>query len=275
MPVSDAREMLMRATRDGYAVGAFNVTSILQLEAVLEAAVEKRSPVMIQTSVSPAKFLDPAVWVAVYRTLAARAPVPVALHLDHCTDPAFCLQCARSGFTSIMIDASQESFESNVARTREIVDACHALGGISVEGELGTVSGVEDQLKVVENEALLCDPVQAVSYVDRTGVDAFAPAIGTAHGVYATKDPKIDIARFEAIAGRLNSPSPRVPLVVHGGTGLPDATVKRLIASGGRGVRQPGLVVAGQVLKPFLVDAEIVIRDVEAVAFRRGGLVEQ
>lgn len=233
MPITDAREMLLRATRDRYAVGAFNVTSALQMHAALEAAIGRRAPLIIQTSVSPAKLFGPAVLVATFRAMAQAAPVPVALHLDHSTDAAFCETCARAGYTSIMVDGSKEDFEGNVRITRAVADACHALGGVSVEGELGTVSGVEDQLRVVENEALLCDPDRAVEFVERTVVDLFAPAIGTAHGVYATADPRIDYARLEAIAERVNRPRARVPLVVHGGTGLPEATVRRLVAAGG------------------------------------------
>jgi tagatose 1,6-diphosphate aldolase GatY/KbaY len=233
MSIDSSREMLLRATRDGYAVGAFNVTNVLQLHAVLEACVERRSPLIIQTSVSPAKAMQPAVVVAAYRALASAAPVPVALHLDHCADRGFCELCAAAGYTSIMIDGSKEAFEANVAVTRAVVEQCHRTGDVSVEGELGTVSGVEDQVRVVENEALLCDPDQAVEFVERTGVDLFAPAIGTAHGIYATTDPRIDYARLEAIARRVNHPSPRVPLVVHGGTGLPETTVRKLVSAGG------------------------------------------
>lgn len=233
MPITDAKEMLLRATRDGYAVGAFNVTGALQVHAVLEAATERRAPVIVQTSVSPAKLFGPPVLVAICRAMAQATSIPVALHLDHSTDATFCEACARAGYTSVMVDGSKQDFEGNVRVTRAVADACHAMGAISVEGELGTVSGVEDQVRVVEDDALLCDPDRAVEFVERTAIDLFAPAIGTAHGVYTTADPRIDFARFEAIAALVNRPIARVPLVVHGGTGLPDATVRRLVAAGG------------------------------------------
>jgi tagatose 1,6-diphosphate aldolase GatY/KbaY len=233
MAIVDAKQMLLKATGEKYAVGAFNCTNLIQMEAVVEAAVEVNSPVILQASVAPSTFLKPQVIVAIYRTLAESAPIPICLHLDHCSDVDFCRTCADAGYTNIMIDASKQEFGENVRRTREVVDHCHALGGVSVEGELGTVSGVEDQVRVAEDEARLCDPQQALEFVDRTGIDIFAPAIGTAHGVYKTRFPKIDFERFEKIAGLINGGTARVPLVVHGGTGLQPDVVKRLVSLGG------------------------------------------
>ena len=233
MSIVTAKEMLIEATKGKYAVGAFNITSLVQLEAVVDAAVETKSPVIIQTSVKPSQFYKPAVMVAIYRSLAESAPVPVCLHLDHCTDVAYCKTCADAGYTNIMIDASKQSFEENIRQTKEIVDHCHRHGDISVEGELGTVSGVEDQIKVTEDEAQLANPEQSVEFVERTGLDLFAPAIGTAHGVYKTKEPKVHFERLEKVYQLLNGKTVRVPLVVHGGTGLPPEYVERLIAMGG------------------------------------------
>jgi len=228
-----ARDIVIEAAEGGYAVGAFNITDVVQMQAVVEAAVEKRAPVIIQTSVKPSKFLRPDVLVAVYRTLAETAPVPVCLHLDHCTDLDHCKKCADAGYTNIMIDASRHSYEENIRQTKAIVDYCHALGDITVEGELGTVGGVEDQIKVAEDEAALADPVQAIEFVERTGIDIFAPAIGTAHGVYKTKNPKIDFDRFAQIQQLVNGGGMLAPLIVHGGTGLKPEVVQRLVALGG------------------------------------------
>ena len=233
MSIVSAREMLLKATAGRYAVGAFNVTSIVQMEAVVEAAINKRSPLILQTSSSPAKFLGPKVLAAVYRTIAASAPIPICLHLDHCTDVEFCKICADAGYTNIMIDASKHPFEENLRQTKSVVDYCHAKGDITVEGELGTVGGVEDQVKVAENEAELCRPEDGVRFVEKTGVDLFAPAIGTAHGVYKTPTPKLDYDRLSKCAELLNGKGPRVPLVIHGGTGLSAEITKRLIACGG------------------------------------------
>jgi ketose-bisphosphate aldolase len=233
MPVVTAKEMLLKATEEKYAVGAFNCTNLIQMEAVVEAAVEMKAPLILQASVAPSKFLKPQVIAAIYRTLAEEAPIPICLHLDHCTDVAFCKTCTDAGYTNIMIDASKQPFETNIEQTRSICEYCHNAGTASVEGELGTVSGVEDQIVVAEDAAQLCDPEQAMDFVDRTGVDIFAPAIGTAHGVYKTKNPKLSFDRLEKIAELINGQGARVPLVIHGGTGLKPDVVKRLVDLGG------------------------------------------
>jgi tagatose 1,6-diphosphate aldolase GatY/KbaY len=146
---------------------------------------------------------------------------------------AYCKKCADAGYTNIMIDASKQPYDGNIAQTKEVVEYCHKVGNISVEGELGTVSGVEDQIKVAEDEAQLANPEQAVKFVEATGVDIFAPAIGTAHGVYKTKNPKIDFERLGKINQLLNGSGVKIPLVVHGGTGLPEDYIKKLIEMGG------------------------------------------
>ena len=233
MSIVNAKEIMVEAVKGKYAVGAFNITDLLQFEAVIDAAVEKKAPVIVQTSVKPSKFLGTKMMVAIFRTLAESAPVPVCLHLDHCTEVDYCKKCADAGYTNIMIDASKQSYEENIRQTKEVADYCHKLGNISVEGELGTVSGVEDQVKVAEDEAQLANPQQSVEFVERTGIDIFAPAIGTAHGVYKTKNPKIDFERMATIHKMLNGSSIKTPLVVHGGTGLPEDYIKKLLAAGG------------------------------------------
>ena len=233
MSIVNAKEIMVEAAKDGYAVGAFNITDLLQFEAVIDAAIEKKSPVIVQTSVKPSKFLGTNMMVAIYRTLASSAPVPVCLHLDHCTEIDYCKKCADAGYTNIMIDASKQSYEENIRQTREVVDYCHKVGNISVEGELGTVGGVEDQIKVAEDEAQLANPEQSVEFVERTGLDIFAPAIGTAHGVYKTKNPKIDFERLATIHKMLNGNGIKTPVVVHGGTGLPEDYIKKLLAACG------------------------------------------
>ena len=233
MSIVNAKEIMIPAAKEGWAVGAFNVTDLLQFEAVIDAAIEKKAPVIVQTSVKPSQFLGTNMMVAIYRTLAESAPVPVCLHLDHSTSIDYCKKCADAGYTNIMIDASKQSYEENIRQTKEVVDYCHSVGNISVEGELGTVGGVEDQIKVAEDEAQLANPEQSIEFVERTGVDIFAPAIGTAHGVYKTKNPKIDFERMATIHKMLNSNGIKTPLVVHGGTGLPDDYVAKLLEAGG------------------------------------------
>jgi tagatose 1,6-diphosphate aldolase GatY/KbaY len=233
MSIVNAKEIMVEAVKGKYAVGAFNITDLIELEGVVDAAVEKKAPLIIQTSVKPSKFLGRDVLVAIFRTIAESAPIPICLHLDHCTDVEYCKACADAGYTNIMIDASKQTYEENIRQTKEVVDYCHSVGNISVEGELGTVSGVEDQVKVAEDEAQLANPTQAVEFVERTGLDIFAPAIGTAHGVYKTKNPKVDFERLATIHKMLNGNGIKTPVVVHGGTGLPEDYIKKLLAAGG------------------------------------------
>lgn len=233
MAIVSAKKMLINASREKYAVGAFNITSVVQMSAVIEAAVEKNAPVIIQTSVTPAKFLTPEVIVSVFRALAQSVSIPVCLHLDHCTDVDFCKKCADLGYTNIMFDGSHFDFEENIRLTREVSDYCHKIGDITVEGELGTVSGVEDQIKVAADKAQLCDPEKSLEFIERSGIDLFGPAIGTAHGVYQTENPVIDFVRLGEIYRKINVPVVRTPLVIHGGTGLNEQTVRTLIENGG------------------------------------------
>jgi len=233
MSIVNAKEILLKATEEKYSVGAFNVTNIIQMEAVVEAAIEIKAPLIIQVSVTPSKAIGPKVISSVYQVLAESAPIPICLHLDHCTDVAFCKECADAGYTNIMIDASKQVFEENVKQTKEVCDYVHQLGDITVEGELGTVSGVEDQVKVAEDETALCDPNKAEEFVKKTGVDLLAPAIGTAHGIYKTENPKLDFDRFKVIFDIFNKKQAKVPLVIHGGTGLQPDVVKKLVALGG------------------------------------------
>jgi ketose-bisphosphate aldolase len=250
MSIVNAKEIMMVSAKEKYAIGAFNITDLVQMEAVIDAAVAKKSPLIIQTSVKPTKFLGVNVLVAIYRTLAEAAPIPICLHLDHCTEVDHCKKCADAGYTNIMIDASKLPYEENIKQTKEIVDYCHKVGNISVEGELGTVSGVEDQIKVAEDETQLANPKQAVEFVQRTGLDIFAPAIGTAHGVYKTKNPKVDFERLGQINEMLNGKKITTPLVVHGGTGLPEDYIKKFIEMGGAKVN------VSTELKRTMIDAE-------------------
>jgi len=233
MAIVSAKEMLTKASKKKYAVGAFNITSLVQMEAIIEVALEKNAPVIIQTSVTPAKFLKAEVIVAIYQALARTVNIPISLHLDHCTEVDYCKKCADLGYTNIMFDGSQLDFEENIYRTREVSDYCHKVGDITVEGELGTVSGVEDQIKVAEDDAQLCDPDKSLEFIERSGIDLFGPAIGTAHGVYQTENPVIDFERLMKINQKLNYPVIKTPLVIHGGTGLSEPVVKNLIEKGG------------------------------------------
>jgi ketose-bisphosphate aldolase len=228
MPIVNAKEMMVEAAEGGYAIGAFNVTNLIQIEGVVDAAVDKKSPVILQTSVMTSKFLGADVLAAIFRTIAAAAPVPICLHLNHGTEVEYCKQCARAGYTNIMIDASLEPFEENIRRTCEVVEYCHGGMDVSVEGGLGHMGEAGGK-----TEPQLANPQKAAKYVDTTGVDMFAPAIGTAHGFYRTRNPKVDFERLAQINQILNGGGVKTPLVVHGGTGLPEDTIRHLIHAGG------------------------------------------
>jgi tagatose 1,6-diphosphate aldolase GatY/KbaY len=232
MPIVAPRENLMDAYSSGYAIGAFNATNLMEIGFIIEAAQSVASPVIIQTTEIVARFLGPGLIVAVFKEVANDASIPVCLHLDHCLDAAFAKRCADTGYNSIMIDASRLAFEENVSITKAVCDDCHARGDIPVEAELGAIGGREDGVYAVEGTGTLCDPRQATEFVARTGVDALAPAVGTAHGLYKQADPALDIDRLATINILLSDAGPPIPLVLHGGTGLPPNTVRQCIDNG-------------------------------------------
>lgn len=216
-------KLLSDARTGGYAVGAFNIVNHLTAQAAVQKAVELSSPIILQTSVSTAKQIGPKELISFLRELAEEAPIPVAVHLDHCTDPEYVIKCLDLGWSSVMLDLSQAPFEKNLSETQRIVE--YAKGkNATVEGELGAIVGVEDDIKV--KESALADPEKSLEYVTKTGLDAFAPAIGTAHGLYKG-EPKIDFDLFKRLASEISC-----PLVVHGGTGLSPDVFSRLIGMG-------------------------------------------
>lgn len=214
MPLISSTEMLQAARREQYAVAAFNVHTLEMLQAVVEAAVEMDSPLIIQSTVGTVKHLGADYLAHAAKTAADRTGLPMALHLDHCTDFPTIIQCIRAGYTSVMIDASMFPFEENVERTSKVMEIAKA-SSVNVEAELGKVGGVEDDIVVDERQASLADPEECALFIERTGVPTLAPAIGTAHGIYKGR-PNIDFARIARIADRVS-----VPLVLHGGSGIP------------------------------------------------------
>ena len=227
MPLVRMKEMLLKAKAGGYAVGAFNIIDYATLQAVVDAAEEQSSPAIIQTSASSTvKYYGCKAIVDMVARAVGDSQVPFALHLDHCKDLEMVFDCIDSGWTSVMYDGSSFPFEENLANSKNVVEKAHAKG-VSVEGEIGAVWGVEDDINVEENEDLLANPDKAVQYARETGVDAFAPAIGTAHGLYKG-EPKLDFERLDEIAQRVEA-----PIVIHGGTGLSEETFKKLISYGG------------------------------------------
>ncbi len=225
MPLVSMVPILKAARAGGYAVGAFNIVDYNSMLAVVQAAEELRSPVILQTSVKTVVHWGHEALMGWVRETAGGSPMPVALHLDHCKDVDFCLSCVEAGWTSVMIDASAHPFQENLAMTRRVVAAA-APAGVSVEAELGEIGGVEDDKAVADADASLADPDKAVEFCRDMGLAAFAPAIGTAHGVYKG-EPKIAFDRLEEIANRTG-----LPIALHGGTGLSDEVFRRCISLG-------------------------------------------
>ena len=205
MPLTN-KNLLLEAQKGGYAVGAFNVENLEMVQAVVAAAEELRSPVILQTTPSTVKYADLQYFYAMVKTAAEKASVPVSIHLDHGNSFELAMQALRAGYTSIMIDGSQKSFEENVAVTKAVVSACHP-SGIPVEAELGKVGGKEDDLNGGEGNPYT-DPQEARAFVEATGVDSLAVAIGTAHGVYKGI-PKLDVERLSEIRKVVSVPLSR------------------------------------------------------------------
>ena len=225
MPLVSSTPMLQAARANGFCIGAFNVHTLEMLQAVVEAAEETESPLIIQSTVGTVKHLGPEYIAAAATVAANRSKVPIALHLDHCTEFDLIIRCIRAGYTSVMIDASHEPFDENVRLTKQVVDVARAAG-VNVEAELGKVGGVEDDIAVADHEALLADPDDCARFVELTGVPTLAPAVGTAHGIYKG-EPKIDFERIRRIAEKVD-----VPLVLHGGSGIPEEQVRRSVSLG-------------------------------------------
>lgn len=219
-------EELQEAKSHSYAVGAFNIFNHLSARAVVRAAEELGVPVILQTSVVTVKEFGTEPLGAMLRQLAEEASVNVLIHLDHCQDVELAKACVDAGWDAIMYDGSRLSIEANIAGCREVVDYAHGKG-VQVEGELGRIVGVEDAVKVSAEEASLAGLEDSVRFVRESGIDAFAPAIGTAHGVYKGT-PKIN---FDLVAQLKEALA--APVVIHGGTGLSEETFRRLIRNGG------------------------------------------
>ena len=209
----------------GWAIGAFNVHNLEDVQAVVWAASELESPVIIQVSESAYKYAGGGYISSIVKAAAQETKVPIALQLDHGKDFNLILEAMRHGFTSVMIDGSHLPFEENIALTARVVENARKFG-ISVEGELGRVGGKEDDIEVSQSKAFLTDPDQAVTFVEETGIDLLAPAIGTMHGLYRG-EPKIDFDRLAEIRSKVN-----VPLVLHGGSDLSEAIIERVINLG-------------------------------------------
>ena len=223
MPLVTSKEMLLDAQRGNYAVGAFNAENMEMVKAIIQAAEELKAPVMIQTTPSTVKYGTLETFFGIVSAEAAKATVPVCLHLDHGSSFELAMQAIKAGYTSVMIDGSHEDFEGNVAISKKVADVANALN-IPVEAELGKVGGKEDDLEADADTNT--DPQEAKEFVERTGITSLAVAIGTAHGFFAGT-PVLDKERVSEIRKVVD-----VPLVLHGASGLSEEDVRECVERG-------------------------------------------
>ena len=223
MALVTTKQMLINAQKDNYAVGAFNVENMEMVMAVVEAAEELNSPVIMQTTPSTVKYADVEFFLANAKVAAEKANVPIAMHLDHGNSFELAIKAFRAGYTSVMIDGSHSSFEENIELTKSVVDVCNCAN-IPVEAELGKVGGKEDDLD--GGDGGYTDPEEAKQFVEKTGVDSLAVAIGTAHGVYKG-EPKLDLDRLSEIRKVVD-----IPLVLHGGSSNKDEEIAKAVKIG-------------------------------------------
>lgn len=222
-------EILQKAHENYYGVGAFNFVNYEMLSAIFEAANEANAPIIVQASEGAIKYLGIEMVVGMTRILSQKyAHIPVALHLDHGTSLESCQSAVEAGFTSVMIDASHHEFKENLELTTKVVKMAHNRG-VSVEAELGRLMGIEDNISVSEQDAVLINPNEAEIFVKESGVDFLAPAIGTSHGAFKFKgEPRLDFARLQEVKRRT-----KIPLVLHGASALPEDVKAAFLATGG------------------------------------------
>ncbi len=222
-------EILQKAHKEYYGVGAFNFVNYEMLSAIFEAANEANSPIIVQASEGAIKYMGIDMAVGMVKILSQKyAHIPVALHLDHGTTFESCKAAVDAGFTSVMIDASHHPFEENLEETSKVVEMAHSRG-VSVEAELGRLMGIEDNISVSEKDAVLVNPKEAEQFVRESKVDYLAPAIGTSHGAFKFKgEPKLDFERLQEVKKLTN-----IPLVLHGASAIPEYVKDSFLSTGG------------------------------------------
>ena len=232
MPLVTTTEMFQKAYAGGYAIGAFNVNNMEIIQGITEAAREVNSPLILQVSAGARKYAKPVYLRKLVEAAIEDTGLPMALHLDHGEDFEICKSCIDGGFTSVMIDGSKHSFEDNIALTRQVVEYAHAHG-VVVEGELGRLAGIEDDVNVSAADSSYTDPDQVQEFVQATGVDSLAIAIGTSHGAYKFKPgtkPQLRFDILEEVSRRL----PGFPIVLHGASSVIPKYVELINANGGQ-----------------------------------------
>ena len=229
MPLVTTTEMFRKAYDGGYAIGAFNVNNMEIIQGIVEAATEENAPLILQVSAGARKYANTVYLKKMVEAAVETSGLPIALHLDHGDSFALCKDCVDSGFTSVMIDASAHPFAENISITKQVVEYAHDHG-VVVEAELGKLAGVEDDVKVDAKDASYTDPDQVQEFVEKTGVDSLAIAIGTSHGAFKFKgQPKLRFDILEEVGRRL----PGFPIVLHGASSVPQEYVKIINQYGG------------------------------------------
>lgn len=225
MPLVSSLELIKKAKEKNVAIAAFNIHNLETIQAVIEGASEERAPVIIQTTPGTLKHAGIEYIGVIVKKAADMYNIPVALHVDHCPSFNTIVQCIKNNYTSVMIDGANLEYEENVKLVKRVTNMAHAVG-IQVEGEIGRIGGVEDDMFVNSDEAALTIPSEAKKFVEDTGIDTLAIAIGTAHGMYKG-EPKLDFDRLSAIEAIVD-----IPLVLHGASGVPDDSIKEAIKRG-------------------------------------------
>jgi len=227
MPLIGTNEMFARAYKEGYAVGAFNVNNMEIIQGIMEAAQEEKAPLILQVSAGARRYAGQVYIKKLIEAALVETDHPLALHLDHGQDFEICKQCIDGGFSSVMFDGSHLDFEENIAITKQVVEYAHDRG-VVVEAELGRLAGIEDDVQ--SDKSIYTDPDQAVEFVERTGCDSLAIAIGTSHGAYKfTGEARLDFPRLEKITNML----PEYPIVLHGSSSVPQEFVEMANKYGG------------------------------------------
>jgi len=212
MPLVTTKKMFEKSMQEEFAIGAFNINNMEIIQGIVDAASEKNSPVILQVSSSAIKYARMPYLMKMVEAAVETTDIPIALHLDHGPDFETCKECVDAGFTSVMIDGSKYDFEENIKLTKKVVEYAHSKG-VVVEAELGKLAGIEDDVNVSESDAMYTDPDQAKEFVERTGCDSLAIAIGTSHGAYKFKgEAKL---RFD-ILKEIKEKIPNTPIVLHG-----------------------------------------------------------
>ncbi len=232
MALVTTKEMFRKAYEGGYAIGAFNVNNMEIIQAITEAAKEENAPVILQVSAGARKYAKHDYLVKLVEAALLDTDIPIALHLDHGEDFEICKACIDGGFTSVMIDGSKHSFEDNIALTKKVVEYAHERG-VVVEGELGRLAGIEDDVNVSAEDALFTRPDEVEEFVARTGVDSLAIAIGTSHGAFKFKPGQKPQLRFD-ILEEIQRRLPNFPIVLHGASSVSQEYVDIINKNGGK-----------------------------------------